>query len=533
MVAEHGFSSMAMNTFADGINELEQVINAQDPAASNNRDLFRMINTGFQVFHRQVSDINDKIGSDDINTQIANLDQATHQINANLQALAGQVAHQAVQGLPQRSAHTKRILEFRVIQNIKPLTGDKSQFTQWHQTLINALMTINEEHAEIIKTIEKAMDIGDKMDDALDDLDQQSLLDKFNKDTICILMDKCEGEADDKIKGLQNSRGPEVDMIIYQWFTEISGLGLSMRAAKLMSPDPIKKESDLENAVDKWTESNRKLESHGSQFGLAPLYKVIALKKLMVGRAKEHFDLWEAEHKQDADCGFAKILDKIRDYSCNAKLESSAFDKQNNDDAMDTGNVRRQMEKDKDIKDNKEAENNKWWDESINAIAKGKGKGRGFQGNCYNCGEYGHSIINCPKESSQQSNQNKGGKDQGCKGSKGEKGKGKGDLGTCWSCGVVGHSWNNCPINGKGSKGSNKGSWDQGWQNGYTGKGNAWSTEQDSWQESNEEEEDLKFGHQAASEGEPQDEDDLGAVDVEGNLAEFDICQNNVPGKFA
>ena len=68
-----------------------------------------------------------------------------------------------------------------------------------------------------------------------------------------------------------------------------------------MSPDPIKKESALEHAVDKWTESNRKLESHGNQFGLAPLYKVIALKQMMVGRAKEHFDLWEADHKHEAD----------------------------------------------------------------------------------------------------------------------------------------------------------------------------------------------------------------------------------------
>ena len=79
------------------------------------------------------------------------------------------------------------------------------------------------------------------------------------------------------------------------------------------------------------TESNRKLEPHGSQFVLAPLYKVIALQKLMVGRAKEHFDLWETEHKQDADCGFAKNLDKVRDYSRKAKLESSATDKKIND----------------------------------------------------------------------------------------------------------------------------------------------------------------------------------------------------------
>ena len=75
MVAEHGFDSMAMNTFADTINELEQVINAQDPISSTILDLFRSINTGFQVFHRQVSDINSKIGSEDIGHKIANLDQ--------------------------------------------------------------------------------------------------------------------------------------------------------------------------------------------------------------------------------------------------------------------------------------------------------------------------------------------------------------------------------------------------------------------------------------------------------------------------
>ena len=39
--------------------------------------------------------------------------------------------------------------------------------------------------------------------------------------------------------------------------------------------------------------------------------------------------------------------------------------------------------------------NNTWWGEYINAVAKGKGKG--FQGSCYNCGEFGHSIITCPK----------------------------------------------------------------------------------------------------------------------------------------
>ena len=136
-----------------------------------------------------------------------------------------------------------------------------------------------------------------------------------------------------------------------------------------------------------------KLDSHGSDYRLAPMYKVIAFNKLLVGRAKEHFDLWEAEHKHESDCGITTILCKIRYYSINANLESSASEKKNDDD-MDTGSIN----KNKEAEDNniKEENDNTWWEEHMNAIAKGKGKGKGPQGSCYNCGEYGQSIIICP-----------------------------------------------------------------------------------------------------------------------------------------
>ena len=93
MVAEHGPSSMAMNNFIDKINDLEAIINPQDPVPSKVLDLFNMINNGFQAFHRQVLDINTNTNTDDANQEIINLDQATQQINANLQTLAVQVAH--------------------------------------------------------------------------------------------------------------------------------------------------------------------------------------------------------------------------------------------------------------------------------------------------------------------------------------------------------------------------------------------------------------------------------------------------------
>ena len=57
------------------------------------------------------------------------------------------------------------------------------------------------------KSIEKAMDIGDKADDVMDGLDANYAMDEFDKDIHCIMMDKCEGEAYDKIKGLQHKGG--------------------------------------------------------------------------------------------------------------------------------------------------------------------------------------------------------------------------------------------------------------------------------------------------------------------------------------
>ena len=92
MVAEHRYDTMAMNTFAESIGEFETMINMQDPTSVRICDLFKMINVGFQVVHKQVSDISSKVTADDAHQKIGNLDLITQQINANLHSLATQVA---------------------------------------------------------------------------------------------------------------------------------------------------------------------------------------------------------------------------------------------------------------------------------------------------------------------------------------------------------------------------------------------------------------------------------------------------------
>ena len=242
MVAEHGSSStMTMNGFDQLIANYQSVINPADQGSILLHTMMSNIHAGFQTFHNQVVDINTRVGGDDIKQKIADMEAATQVINSNLQLFAGQMQqHQAAlqQQQPQQHQHKKGILEYKVIQNIKPLTGSRSQFRQWHQKLINALSTIKEDHAEIIRAIEKSMDVGDKIQESLDELDSTYLLDDFNKDLTCILMDKCEGEAYDKIKGLQNLKGAEIYMIIYRWLTEISGLGFIHASGKFDESDP-------------------------------------------------------------------------------------------------------------------------------------------------------------------------------------------------------------------------------------------------------------------------------------------------------
>ena len=93
--------------------------------------------------------------------------------------------------------------------------------------------------------MERSMDIGEKVEDVIKDLNNSYYMEEINRDLHCILVDTCEGGSYDKIKGLQNKTGAEVYMTVYRWFTDISGLGLSMQAAKLMNPYPVKQESEI------------------------------------------------------------------------------------------------------------------------------------------------------------------------------------------------------------------------------------------------------------------------------------------------
>ncbi len=67
------------------------------------------------------------------------------------------------------------------------------------------------------------------------------------------------------------------------------------------------------------------------------MYKVNALRMLMTGKAKEHFDLWEADRDNtDLAKPYEELLTKVKDYSTKKKLDSSEKEKmQHGGDPMD------------------------------------------------------------------------------------------------------------------------------------------------------------------------------------------------------
>ena len=142
-----------MDGFGQLMHKYQSAVNPADQAANLLHSMMNDIYEGFNTFHNQVLNIRSSIGNVDIK-HIFHLEHATQAMTVHLQSVAHQAAQHQGPGPTQQNSHKKGILELKVIQNINPLTGDKGQSRQWHQKLINALSTINEDHAEIIKTIE-------------------------------------------------------------------------------------------------------------------------------------------------------------------------------------------------------------------------------------------------------------------------------------------------------------------------------------------------------------------------------------------
>ncbi len=85
----------------------------------------------------------------------------------------------------------------------------------------------------------------------------------------------------------------------------------------------------------------RSLEAHGEEFKLAPLFKINASRMMMTGKAKEYFDLREADHDPThAKKRYEELLNKFKSYAGRRKLDITVKERmQQGGDPMDVGTV--------------------------------------------------------------------------------------------------------------------------------------------------------------------------------------------------
>merc|ERR1712023_568154 len=67
-----------------------------------------------------------------------------------------------------------------------------------------------------------------------------------------ILVEKSEGEAALRVNSGEPGDGIAAYMRIYLWFAGTTALALTERTQRVMSPNPVKHEAELADAIERW-----------------------------------------------------------------------------------------------------------------------------------------------------------------------------------------------------------------------------------------------------------------------------------------
>ena len=120
------------------------------------------------------------------------------------------------------------------------------------------------------------------------------------EDFYAVLLDNTEGELHKKVvRAMQlavsngeSDGGARSYLQVWAYFMESTGLKMSSRRAAWMTPQPVKHESEVANAVEAWEAEElelKRLEPHAQD--IPDCYMMIALKCMLVGKMKDHIEL--------------------------------------------------------------------------------------------------------------------------------------------------------------------------------------------------------------------------------------------------
>ena len=137
-------------------------------------------------------------------------------------------------------------------------------------------------------------------------------IEQLDKDLSYLLVDKAKSGSSifQRIQNLQAQGGIRMYAEVYKWFTETSGLGLMEQVAKAMNPNQAAKEENIAEAIEMWEDKMNRLARYGEEYQMSEAFKKVALKKILVGKLRDNFELWQADKMP-----FEELLKKVTEHA--------------------------------------------------------------------------------------------------------------------------------------------------------------------------------------------------------------------------
>ena len=137
-----------------------------------------------------------------------------------------------------------RISESKGAMNLKTFSGNKGEFQEWLDKLVNQFTVVHQGSRDIFKSL--AVDVNKKKglltSGELSDIFKQhgskmsSTREIMEEDLHYILTDKTSGEAKSKVDIAEHGKGIEALMNLIMWYSTSSGEAIDERTKKIMNP---------------------------------------------------------------------------------------------------------------------------------------------------------------------------------------------------------------------------------------------------------------------------------------------------------
>ena len=349
----------------------------------------------------------------------------------------------------------KPIMEYKVMQDLKVLTNNKSGWRDWKIRMKDGMVSSFKTDAFLVilewaedantQALTAQMDMNEVMQQAYNEYQipqHEETWKRISGALKSLITQKSEDGSEPFLMTKRSVTGIAAWNKINKWYLATSGAGITTRMKALMQPTQAKNETDVIHEVEKWHDEYKECLALGaSEMGWD--YQLTAMRSIATTFIKEKMDAAAASsegmiqtHKEKYDAQYAIMMNW-------AHIKMSELKDKGN--KMDIGGL---------------AGNEGWedWERQL-AIIKGKGKGgfggkgfggKGFKGGGKGFKGYGKGFKGFGKGFKGEGKGFKGTGKGNQNGGKGGKGSGPIFYANCNNCGERGHSMQYCPQLGKG-----------------------------------------------------------------------------------